>query len=182
MSVVDWLDKNWIVKGKFNKDIKELAEDTKVIVNNFIDALVAKISGITDMDGLAFLPQYRMIDFEKIDDKISVEELLEKLKYIRMPHNELLTPDDKVILIDYLKYWMLDNMKDFLYIVDEFSQLREEDSSENSHKDYKNSNVLLQESIDEYKDMVKEELIPKKLPPDNVDEIMKEIKKQLLKG
>lgn len=179
--IVEWLKKKWKVQGKINKDIKELAEDTKIVVNNFIDTLVTKITGITDIDGLVSLTQYRIRELEETDDNISMGEFIEKIKYNRIPHKESLTFDDKVILIDYLKYWILDNMKDFLYIVEDFSQIREVDSSEHSPKDYQDSKVLLKESINEYRDMIKEQLMPKKLPPNNEDEIMKEIKKLLLK-
>ncbi|MDR3596446.1 hypothetical protein [Clostridium sp.] len=181
ISVVEWLKNNLKVKGKFNEDIKELAEGTKIVVNNFIDALVAKITGVKETDGVAFFNQYRMIDLEKIDEKISVEELVEKLKYNKIPHKETLTFDDKEVLVDYLKYWIINNMSDFLHIVNAFSELREEDSSEHSQKDYKDSGELLKESINDYKDMIKEQLIPKKLPPDNIDKIMDELRKNFLK-
>jgi len=179
--IVEWLKKKWKVQGKINKDIKALAEDTKIVVNNFIDTLVTKITGITDIDGLVSLTQYRIRELDETDDNISIGEFIEKIKYNRIPHKESLTFDDKVILIDYLKYWILDNMKDFLYIVEDFSQIREVDSSEHSPKDYQDSKVILKESINEYRDMIKEKLSPKKLPPNNEDEIMKEIKKLLLK-
>lgn len=181
ISVVEWLNGHWKVKGKVNKDIKELAEDTKVVVNNFIDAIVSKIAGIKETDGLVSLNQYRIINLENIEDNISIEELLEKFKYNRIPHKESLTFDDKVILIDYLKYWIIDNIKDFLYVADDFSQLREEDISINLPKNYKKSEELLKESIHEYRNMIIEKRIPKKLPPDNEDEIMKEIRKEYLK-
>lgn len=181
IAVVEWLKKNWKVKSKVNKDIQELVGDTKVVVNNFIDAIVAKISGIKETDGLVSLNQYRLINLEEIDDNISLEELLEKLKYNRIPHKESLTFDDKVILIDYLKYWIVDSMKDFLDVVEDFSQQREEDVSEHLPKDYKDSELLLKESVNEYKSMIIEKQKPKKLPPKNIAEIMNEIKKEFLK-
>ncbi|MFR1905805.1 MAG: hypothetical protein ACLS28_08765 [Clostridium neonatale] len=66
-------------------------------------------------------------------------------------------------------------MKEFFCVIENFAEVREDDVSENSRDNYASSESVLNEALEMYNDKIKRELTPKKLPPDNMDQIMDEI-------
>lgn len=184
--IIKNLNKYCIVKEKLNEDLKQIAERTKLVTNNFIDEIINSISGYNKNDGFIKVNPSIRIDLGNIDDDLySSDELIEKIRCkLRCDRNfydkKTLTYDDMAVLSNYLRFWIIDSMTNFLDIVNDFSELREEDVSEHEANQYKDSKVLLKEAINEYKDNLILNSIPKKLPPENMDEIMKEIMNEML--
>lgn len=179
--VVKYLHEKYLVEAVAEEELKKITELNKCVVNEFMELMIYKISNMKENSGFIKLEQIKEPNLKKLVHTKSILKFIDTIKDSKALKKEYLTTNDRILLSKHLLCWIIDSMKEFFCVIENFAEVREDDVSENSRDNYASSESVLNEALEMYNDKIKRELMPKKLPPDNMDQIMEEIRLKIKK-
>ncbi|MEX0060986.1 hypothetical protein [Clostridium butyricum] len=179
--VVKYLHDKCLVEALAEEELKKITEFNECVVNEFMELMIYKISNMKENSGFIKLEQIKEPNLKKLVHTKAILKFIDTIKDTTALKKEYLTINDRILLSKYFLSWIIDNMKEFFCVIENFAEVREDDVSQNSRDNYASSESVLDEALEMYRSKIKRELIPKKLPPDNMKQIMEEIKLKIKK-
>lgn len=179
--VIKYLNDKYLLEAVAEEDLKKIIEFNECVVKEFMNLMTYKVSNMQENSGFIKLEEMKEPNLKKLVHTKSILKFIDTIKDSSALKKQYLTMDDRILLSKYFLTWIIDNMKEFFCVLENFAEVREDDVSENSRDNYASSESVLNEALEMYRDKIKRELIPKKLPPDNMKQIMEEIKLKIKK-
>ncbi|EKQ55892.1 MULTISPECIES: hypothetical protein [unclassified Clostridium] len=163
----------WKVQAKFHEDIMNQLKVTNSMTHTLINRYIKMVSAIDKFDGLI-----------AIDDK--TKELMESdtqfakdfqgfIKYETLLKYSLSMNDRKEI-VNYLKYCIINGIKEWFEVVNQFYDIRDAETGEFEVKKCSDSKEILKEAIELRKENIIRNMKPTTVASDNMDKQMKELR------
>lgn len=170
---INELDNFWKVQAKFHEDIMNQLELTKNITNTMTNRYIKMVSSVDKFDGLI-----------AIDDE--TKELMESdaqfakdfqgfIKYETLLKYSL-SMDDRREIVSYLKFCIINGIKEWFEVVNQFYNIRDAETGEVEVEKCRDSNDILKEAIESRKEDVIRNMKPITVPSDNMNKHMKELR------
>lgn len=170
---INELDNFWKVQAKFHEDIMNQLELTKGVTNTLINRYIKMVSSVDKFDGLI-----------AIDDE--TKELMESdtqfakdfqgfIKYETLLKYSL-SMDDRKEIVSYLKFCIINGIKEWFEVVNQFYDIRDTETGEFEVKKFRESKEILKEAIESRKEDIIRDMKPITVPSDDIDKHMKELR------
>lgn len=173
------LYEQWKAEAIYSEDVKKEILNTELYINSILEAAMIQVGSISGLDGLITISNDAI---GNIDEYNRVEQFNSN----KIHYSQKLSHKDRLELLKYLKHFVINNIKEWKNIVDIACELREDNISESAlgNEEILSSKELLQLSIQEYEDEIKENMKPRivvKHNPDEMKRILDELRINLNK-
>lgn len=162
------LQNTWIAEANYSEDVKKEILETEIYTNLIIESAMIQVGSISELDGLITVDNNMVNNLDKDNrindyDKDNVDYRLK------------LSQKDRLELLKYLRCFIINNIKEWKNIVDIACELREDNMIESAlgNEGVLSSKELLELSIQEYEDEIKENMKPKIVVKHNPEEMKK---------